>query len=125
VPDKPQRLFNFCIIPRYGDGVTAPPGGEPAPESILWTVADGPPKAVYSGNAPGLEAKGEETAEHLIRRMLDGILTHTRVIRPDEREFVSAMPEAHRKREKAYHAKAFRGSKDGNLGPATCFILHV
>ncbi len=36
-----------------------------------------------------------------------------RLIQPDEAEFVSATPEAHRKAEKAYHVKAFRGSKDG------------
>lgn len=126
VPEKPQRQFNFCIIPRYGDGVTTPPSGEATPESIVWNVPDGPPKAVYSGNAPGLDAKSEENTEHLIGRMLDGVLTRTSVIRPDEREFVSATPEAHRKREKAYHAKAFRGSKEGTLDPATtCFIFHV
>lgn len=34
---------------------------------------------------------------------------------PDENEFSSAVPEAHRKSEKAYHVKAFRGSKDGFL----------
>lgn len=34
---------------------------------------------------------------------------------PDEKEFASAVPEPHRKSEKAYHVKAFRGSKDGYL----------
>ena len=34
---------------------------------------------------------------------------------PNEDEFASAIPEAHRKSEKAYHVKAFRGSKDGFL----------
>ena len=41
--------------------------------------------------------------------------SRTKVITPDEREFVSATPEAHRKGEKAYHVKAFRGSKEGYL----------
>jgi hypothetical protein len=37
-----------------------------------------------------------------------------KVTYPDEAEFVSATPESHRKGEKAYHVKAFRGSKDGD-----------
>jgi hypothetical protein len=86
------------------------------PESMVWSVADGPPKAAYSGN--GQQFGGEETAEVLIRRMLNESLGHTKVIRPDEREFVSAMPEAHRKGEKAYHVKAFRGSKEGIVTPS-------
>ncbi|KAL1968870.1 hypothetical protein VTN77DRAFT_1231 [Rasamsonia byssochlamydoides] len=113
VPEKSQRQFNFCVIPKYGDGITPPPDGEAIPESMVWTVADGPPKAAYSGS--GQQFGDEETAEALIRRMLNETLGHTKVIRPDEREFVSAMPEAHRKGEKAYHVKAFRGSKEGYL----------
>jgi hypothetical protein len=42
-------------------------------------------------------------------------MSHTNVVRPDDKQFVSAMPEAHRKGEKAYHVKAFRGSKEGML----------
>lgn len=53
----------------------------------------------------------------MIRRVLDENLNlasnQTKVVRPDEKEFVSAMPEAHRKTEKAFHVKAFRGSKEG------------
>ena len=61
-------------------------------------------------------ALGEgETAEKLVRRILNNNLSQTKVITPDEREFVSATPEAHRKGEKAYHVKAFRGSKEGYL----------
>ncbi|KAL2223340.1 hypothetical protein M432DRAFT_538205 [Thermoascus aurantiacus ATCC 26904] len=115
VPEKSQRQFNFCIIPQYGDGVTRPPSGEAVPEAIVWTVPDGPPKTAYSGDGQQLGADSEETAESLIRRMLNGALTHTKVVRPDEREFVSAMPEPHRKGEKAFHVKAFRGSKEGYL----------
>lgn len=50
----------------------------------------------------------------MIRRVLnENLVSKTRVVRPDEKEFVSAMPEPHRKTEKAYHVKAFRGSKEG------------
>lgn len=124
VPEKVQRQFNFCVIPKCGDGITPLPEGEAIPESMVWTVADGPPKAAYSGS--GQQFGGEETAEVLIRRMLNETLGQTKVIRPDEREFVSAMPEAHRKGEKAYHVKAFRGSKEGIYTPYYSIqIVHI
>lgn len=111
VPEKAQRQFNFCIIPKNGDGVTTVPEGQPVPDTMVWTVPDGPPKAAFTGNGQRIE--GSEHGEALIRRMLDSGLGRTKVIRPDDREFVSATPEAHRKGEKAYHVKAHKGSKDG------------
>ncbi|GLA80280.1 hypothetical protein AtubIFM56815_001091 [Aspergillus tubingensis] len=115
VPEKNQRQFNFCIIPQYADGVNSPPEGVAAPDAIVWTVNDGPPKAAFSGNGQQLGTDNEETADKLVQRILNDSLPRTKVVRPDEREFVSAMPEAHRKGEKAYHVKAFRGSKEGYL----------
>ncbi|OJJ47481.1 hypothetical protein ASPZODRAFT_130973 [Penicilliopsis zonata CBS 506.65] len=115
VPEKTQRQFNFCVIPCFADGINAPPEGETAAESMVWTIADGPPKTAFSGNGQQLGTGGDESAEGLIRRILNENLTQTKVVRPDDREFVSAMPEPHRKTEKAYHVKAFRGSKEGYL----------
>ncbi|GFF53511.1 histone chaperone rtt106 [Aspergillus udagawae] len=115
VPEKSQRQFNFCIIPQYSDGINPPPEGEQVFESMVWTVSDGPAKAAFSGNGQQVGTGDGETAEALVRRILNETLSHTKVVRPDERQFVSAMPEAHRKGEKAYHVKAFRGSKEGYL----------
>ncbi|PWY76220.1 putative negative regulator of DNA transposition [Aspergillus heteromorphus CBS 117.55] len=115
VPEKNQRQFNFCIIPQYGDGVNPPPEGVSAPEAMVWTVADGPPKAAFSGTGQQLGTGDGETADKVVQRVLNDNLSQTKVVRPDERQFVSAMPEAHRKGEKAYHVKAFRGSKEGYL----------
>ncbi|CEN61563.1 Putative Histone chaperone rtt106 [Aspergillus calidoustus] len=115
VPEKNQRQFNFCIIPRYADGITTAPEGEPTPETIVWMVNDGPPKAAYSGSGQQIGNGQGETAENVVRRVLNDNLSQVRVVRPDAQEFVSAMPEAHRKGEKAYHVKAFRGSKEGYL----------
>lgn len=117
VPEKSQRQFNFCIIPQYSDGINPPPEGEQAFESMVWTVSDGPAKAAFSDNGQQVGAGDGETAEALVRRVLNENLSHTKVVRPDERQFVSAMPEAHRKSEKAYHVKAFRGSKEGMWSP--------
>ncbi|RAL09487.1 putative negative regulator of DNA transposition (Rtt106) [Aspergillus homomorphus CBS 101889] len=115
VPEKNQRQFNFCIIPQYSDGINASPEGVAGLESIVWTVADGPPKAAFSGTGQQLGTGEGETAEKVVQQVLNDNLVRTKVIRPDERQFVSAMPEAHRKGEKAFHVKAFRGSKDGYL----------
>ncbi|PYH46100.1 putative negative regulator of DNA transposition (Rtt106) [Aspergillus saccharolyticus JOP 1030-1] len=114
VPEKNQRQFNFCVIPRYSDGINVPPEGVAAPECIVWTVADAPPKAAFSGAGQQLGTAEGETAEKVVQQFLNENLAQ-KVIRPDERQFVSAIPEAHRKGEKAFHVKAHRGSKDGYL----------
>ncbi|PYH82047.1 Rtt106-domain-containing protein [Aspergillus uvarum CBS 121591] len=115
VPEKNQRQFNFCIIPRYSDGINTPPEGVAASECIVWTVADGPPKAAFLGTGQQLGTTEGESAEKVVQQVLNDNLVRTKVIRPDERQFVSAIPEAHRKGEKAFHVKAHRGSKDGYL----------
>ncbi|PKY04049.1 Rtt106-domain-containing protein [Aspergillus campestris IBT 28561] len=115
VPEKNQRQFNFCIIPQNGDGINTPPQGELVPECMVFTVNDGPAKAAFTGSGQQIGNGEGETAEKMVRQILDEHLSQTKVVRPDEREFVSAMPEAHRKGEKAYHVKAFRGSKEGYL----------
>jgi hypothetical protein len=62
-------------------------------ESILFTVPAG----------------GTENLDEAIKK------TGLSITEPAPAEFASAIPEAHRKNEKAYHVKAFRGSKDGFL----------
>ncbi|CAG8898323.1 unnamed protein product [Penicillium egyptiacum] len=115
VPEKTQKQFNFCIIPEYADGITPPPEGTTASEAMVFTIADGPAKAAFSGNGEQLGHGPGESAEAFIRKILNENMSHTNVVRPDDKQFVSAMPEAHRKGEKAYHVKAFRGSKEGYL----------
>ncbi|BDD60597.1 hypothetical protein MAP00_005714 [Monascus purpureus] len=115
VPEKNQRQFNLCVIPQYGDGINPPPEGEAALESMVWTIPDGPAKAAYSGTGQQIGNNSDEKAESLVRRVLNENLSQIKVVGPDEREFVSAIPEAHRKGEKVYHVKAFRGSKEGYL----------
>lgn len=113
VPEKTQKQFNFCIIPEFADGVTPPPEGTTASDCMVFTVADGPAKAAFTGSGQQVGNNEGETAEAFIRKILNDNLPNTNVVRPDERQFVSAMPEAHRKGEKAFHVKAFRGSKEG------------
>lgn len=113
VPEKAQRQTNFCVIPRDGDGVMPVPENTTVPDQMVFTIADGPAKSAFTG--AGQRVEGDETGEALLRRWLNETVGHTKVIRPDDREFVSATPEAHRKGEKAYHVKAHRGSKDGTF----------
>lgn len=79
----------------------------------MFTVADGPAKAAFLGTGQQVGHNPGETAEALIRKVLNDNMAQTNVICPDDRQFVSAMPEPHRKKEKAFHVKAFRGSKEG------------
>lgn len=79
----------------------------------MWTVNDGPAKSAFSGQGQQIGNGEGETAENLVRKVLNDNLSHIQVVRPNAQEFASAIPEAHRKGEKAYHVKAFRGSKDG------------
>jgi hypothetical protein len=76
-------------------------------------VNDGPTKT-FSAPDPilaGLEHGSESVLEQALAYALDRL--QVKITRPDEAEFASAVPESHRKSEKAYHVKAFRGSKDG------------
>ncbi|KMU72448.1 hypothetical protein CISG_03096 [Coccidioides immitis RMSCC 3703] len=90
---------------------------QPVYETIVWTVPDGPPRTAFLGSGtPAMEgASLAETYQGYLQSILDEKLKHTRVICPDEKEFVSAIPEPHRKGEKAFHVKAFRGSKEGYM----------
>lgn len=78
-------------------------------------IPDGPAKTAFSGTGQQVGNADGEKGEGLVRRILDENLSQTKVVCPDEREFASAVPEAHRKGEKAYHVKAFRGSKEGTI----------
>lgn len=113
VPEKTQKQFNFCIIPEYADGITPPPEGTTTSEAMVFTIADGPAKAAFSGDGQQINQAPGETADVLLCKILNENMRRCNVVRPDDKQFVSAMPEAHRKGEKAYHVKAFRGSKEG------------
>jgi hypothetical protein len=107
VPEKTSKLYNFCLLPKS----TGPQSTEP----IIWTVNHGPLKSCHISN-PVL-AKIASGPEDVLETALDYILKKhgINLTFPTAAEFASATPEAHRKGEKAYHVKAFRGSKDGFL----------
>lgn len=81
----------------------------------MFTVNDGPLKD-FKIEDPALKAiAGGDFPELVLDDVSNciSLITDSNVTAPDEAEFVAAVPESHRKSEKAYHVKAFRGSKDG------------
>lgn len=117
VPEKTQKQHNFVLLPETGLGIgdNALPDGIELKEPLLWTVNDGPQKVITLSDGHPEEAAQLSDAG-LIEKTLNRCLektSATRIIGPDDVEFASSIPEAHRKGEQAYHVKAFRGSKDG------------
>ncbi|MCJ1352039.1 MAG: hypothetical protein MMC33_002023 [Icmadophila ericetorum] len=104
VPEKTAAASNFCVFPRFGNGITPPPENAQGYEPMVWTVAEAKAKGKDESSEPSLR-------DRIITACKD---RKVRVLRPDPSEFVSeAQP--HLKGEKAYHVKAFKGSKDGFL----------
>lgn len=106
VPEKAAKQYNFCLLPKPDAGAVEP---------IIWTVSDGPLKSYQISN-PAL-AKIVAGPEDVLENALDFILQRSGISLtfPTAEEFASATPESHRKGDKAYHVKGFRGSKDGFL----------
>ncbi|KAE8843684.1 hypothetical protein HRS9122_04787 [Pyrenophora teres f. teres] len=112
IPEKAKKQHNFVIIPVHGDGVAPVPDELKAspPEPIVWTFEEATGKNIVEGEDPG-PGPMAEAIQHCLKHAGTG----KQVIFPDADEFASAVPESHRKGEKAYHVKAHRGSKEGYL----------
>jgi hypothetical protein len=113
VPEKTQRQQCFLVFPLPGSQSY---DGTPA-EPLVWTMNEtkGSPEIV--GNATKLDGSEDDTLVDITRRELQSHLTSLskKLILPNEREFASEIPQTHRKGEKAFHTKAFRGSKEGTV----------
>ena len=108
VPDKQQRQCNFVLLPKSG---AVSPSGAPC-EQVMFTLNEVAPQETISA-----EQKAEEgdTLVSIAERDLNAMLAKygKKITRPTEKEFASAIPQSHRKGEKAWHVKAHRGSKEG------------
>ena len=112
VPDKAARQWNYCIFPVGGDGLA----NGSAADAIVFTIPDGAPKSA-SGDAMG---SGYDTTSYLslLADLFNALLKPSKarvssIEVPNEQIFHSALPQSHRKGEKAFHVKAHRGSKEG------------
>lgn len=110
VPDKAARQWNFCVFPEGSEGI-----GDGTGDAIVFTVPDGAPKTA-TGDGMGT---GHDTTSYrsLLVDAFNALLKTTKsqpsVQEPIEATFYSALPQSHRKGEKAFHVKAHRGSKEG------------
>lgn len=107
VPEKAKRAWNYIVIPYGDDGIGEPDGA--APVQVLWTYNELSAKEAAASTAP---AEPDHTLTLLEKHLAPFRKT---VTTPNDDEFASAVPQSHRKGEKAYHVKAFRGSKEGFL----------
>ncbi|KAI9652746.1 MAG: hypothetical protein M1821_007820 [Bathelium mastoideum] len=123
VPEKQQRTHNFLIIPTGNDGFSHSAGIDSdqivftLPETISKSASFDSSRAPSDLDGPSSpDADNESYVNATIRHMNASLARyHKKVILPQEAEFASAVPQPHRKGEKAFHVKAFRGSKDGYL----------
>ncbi|KAI7228004.1 hypothetical protein KC330_g8133 [Hortaea werneckii] len=108
VPDKQQRQCNFVLLPKSG---AVSPSGAPC-EQVMFTLNEVAPQ-----EASSTEQKAEEgdTLVSIAERDINAMLAKygKKITGPTEKEFASAIPQSHRKGEKAWHVKAHRGSKEG------------
>ncbi len=103
VPEKAQAARNFCVFPVNGDGVSNQVEKASTYEPMVWAV----PEVKAKGQAEHTPAPPTQMIEALEAAKL------VKVVQPNEKEFISQVTQGIRKGEKAYHVKAFRGSKDG------------
>lgn len=112
VPDKAARQWNFCVFPDGSEGI-----GDGNADALVFTVPDSAPKTA-AGDGMG---RGFDTTSYKslligsFNALLKASRSNTMVQEPLETVFYSALPQSHRKGEKAFHVKAHRGSKDGYL----------
>lgn len=130
VPEKAQKQAMLILLPLDGNSTRQlppmPDGSRPEP--AVFTIADNPKGQVGARivdeklkNDPNVKddlANGRPL-EAMLKRWIGAHSPENEgLIEPNEKEFASAIPEAHRKGEKAYHVRAFRGTKDGeSRGP--------
>ena len=120
MPEKSQPQYSFCIFPQGADGLA---GSAAAPDAIVFTVPDTPPKSTTGPAAERAPAEAQSSYRALLLWLLNEQLARgggggggtPNVVEPMPAEFASALVQAHRKGEKAAHVKAFRGSKEGFL----------
>lgn len=101
VPEKAARLFNFCIFQKSSE------------DTVVFTVPD---IIIKNASGPAMSVDGaiNQTYKSLVSQVFKQVIRLT-VIEPNPSDFVSAIPQPHRKQEPAVHVTAHRGPKEGYL----------
>ncbi|OAP60898.1 hypothetical protein AYL99_05900 [Fonsecaea erecta] len=109
IPEKAAKQYNFVLLLK--------PESSNNTDAITWAVNDGPLKSCHVSSRDLAEIASDPGA--ILEKALDYLIQRSGnkegLTLPDAEEFCSAKPEPHRKGDKAYHVKGFRGSKDGYL----------
>lgn len=103
VPEKAAKMWNFCIFRASSD------------EAVVFTVPDNTPKGTSGTAVSSPDKSTSSTYRELITSVLNQCLHNIKVSEPSTQDFVSALPQPHRKQEPAVHITAHRGSKEGYL----------
>lgn len=116
VPEKATRQQNVILLLRRQLTYPGAKAEDESYDQLLWTLPETAVKGVTAA-AQGFEAQDGETYVQILLRCLQPMLAGVgkSVVMPQEKEFVSAIPQSHRKGEKGWHVKAFVGSKDGTF----------
>ena len=118
VPEKPKRQWNFVLFPKPGAKTVE---GKACEQIVFWMDEVKLKPEHRDGRADGLVVGENDTFVTVTEQALNSLLQPQgkNVVIASEKEFASSIPQPHRKGEKAYHVKAYRGSKDGMLSPST------
>lgn len=110
VPEKQQRQWNFVLFPQNG---ATNEEGMPC-EQMVFTMNETKPDDASSSTRAVVEG---DTYVSVTEPELNTFLQPygKRVVKPTDAEFSSSIPQSHRKGEKAYHIKAHKGSKEGEV----------
>ena len=103
VPEKTQKQWNYIILPK-----------DKSKEALLWTIPAGPVRITPEDGVLTPVEQGIQFDNLLEHHNTNDHPTIT-ITTPSDDQFVANLRESHRKSDKCYHVKAFRGSKDGFL----------
>ena len=117
MPERAQKQFCFVLLSHAGFDASEKALNPPATESepLVWTLND---RATYvtvctdSDLKANIQAENSELIHHVLKKSLEQIPSGY-LMEPEESEFISASSESHRKK-MHYHAKAFKGNKEGS-----------
>lgn len=119
VPGKTQVQHNYVLFPK-GSCLAPLKGTTDAPEPLVFTIPATAPKQGTVGGSHAAQAgpysdSYSELFHWALRTRLSAARSPVDIVSADPSKFHSAIPQAHRPKEKAVHIGAFRGSKDGFL----------
>lgn len=121
VPERAQLAYNYTIIPRQT--ISTKP-----PDALVFTISPTMPTApALTIHDPGMATQlaSLNNFAALLNTVFNAVLTPRKasVVDPDPSEFQSNIVQAHRKNEKSWSTKAWKGSKEGYLFPLSPGLL--